>query len=208
MGRIGWHVLLFRQTPDTMRLLPLQLTSIALVLLSACGSEPKKDPIAEAKFQNEKRIGEENVTEKQERDAEFMVRAASQSMLAVEMSQIAQRKATSPDVKNLAQTIVGEHTTMQAALKQLAGRKNLVLPTSLGEKQSEPLGELAALNGPGFDQKYVELLEDNHKASIDEFDEMSDEAYDGDIRAFAANHLATLKNHRDAADKLADQLNK
>jgi putative membrane protein len=189
-----------------MRLLLVQLTTVALTLLSACGSEPQKDPIAEAKFQNEKRIGDENVTEKQERDADFMVHAASQSMLEMEMSQIAQRKASSPDTKYLAQTIIGEHGAMQTALKQLAGRKSIVLPASLGEEQSKPLGELAALNGPAFDRKYVELLEDHHKVSIDEFDEMSEEAYDGDIRAFAANHLATLKNHREAADKLADKL--
>ena len=43
---------------------------------------------------------------------------------------------------------------------------------------------------------------------VDDFDDMSDDAYDGDIRAFAATYLPTLKTQRDAAEKLADQLPK
>lgn len=177
--------------------------------LAACSSgESNKDPVAEAKFQNEKRIGDEAITEKQERDAEFMVTAASNSMTNLEISQIAQRKATSPDVKYLAQMIVGEHSTMQADLKSLAQKKSIVLPTNLGESQAKTAGELTALNGAGFDRKYLDLLEEIHKNSINEFDDMSEDAYDGDIRAFAAKYLATLKSHREAAEQAADKLPK
>lgn len=182
---------------------------LALPVLTACsGGESNKDPVAEAKFQNEKRIGDEAITEKQERDAEFMVMAASNSMLDVELSQLAQRKATSPDVKYAAQMVVGEHGPMQADLKAVAGRKNIVLPSSLGKEQAERVGELSALNGAAFDRKYLDLLEDGHKRSINDFDDMSDEAYDGDIRAFAAKYLPILKRHREAAEQAADKLPK
>lgn len=182
---------------------------VILPWLAACsGGESNKDPVAEAKFQNEKRIGDEAITEKQERDAEFMVTAASNSMTNLEISQIAQRKATSPDVKYLAQMIVGEHGNMQADLKSLAQKKSIVLPTNMGESQAKTAGELTALNGAGFDRKYLDLLEDIHKNSIDEFDDMSEDAYDGDIRAFAAKYLPTLKSHREAAEQAADKLPK
>lgn len=178
-------------------------------LLAACsGPETNKDPVAEAKFQNEKRIGNEAVTQKQERDAEFMVTAAVHVMQDLEMSQIALRKASSPDTKALAQNIIGEHGTLQSALQALARQKSIVLPTSLGQDQGKRLGELTALNGPAFDRQYAELLEDSHKASIDEFENLSEDAYDGDIRAFAAKHLPLLKNHQDAIDELADKLPK
>lgn len=191
-----------------MRFSSVHFAAALLVTLGSCNTESSKDPVAEAKFQNEKRIGDANVTEKQERDAAFLVTAASRSMLDTEISQIAQRKASSPDVKYLAQMIVGQHGTMQTALKQLATQKSIVLPSGLGADQAKSVGELSALNGPAFDRRYVELLEDVHKASIDDFDDMSDDAYDGDIRAFAATYLPTLKTHRDAAEKLADQLPK
>jgi putative membrane protein len=192
-----------------MRIGLTQITAaVVLLLVAACNTESNKDPVAEAKFQNEKRIGDADVTEKQERDALFMVTAASHFMLDQEISQLAQRKATSPEVKYLAQMVAGQHAPLQAALKQLASQKSIVLPAGLGADQAKNVGELTALNGPAFDRKYVELLEKSHKASIDDFDDMSDDAYDGDIRAFAATHLPTLKSHQEAAEKAADQLPK
>jgi putative membrane protein len=191
-----------------MRLFQLYALLILPWLAACSGGESNKDPVAEAKFQNEKRIGDEAVTEKQERDAEFMVTAASSSMTNLEISQIAQRKATSPDVKYLAQMIVGEHGNMQADLKSLAQKKSIVLPTNLGENQAKIVGELTALNGAGFDRKYLDLLEDIHKNSVDEFDDLSEDAYDGDIRAFAAKYLPVLKKHREAAEQAADKLPK
>ena len=97
---------------------------------------------------------------------------------------------------------------MQAELKTLADKKSIVLPASLGGDQAKQVGELTALNGTAFDRKYIELLEETHKKSVDNFDDMSDDAYDGDIRAFAAKYLTTLKNHLEAAEKAADQLPK
>ncbi len=189
-----------------MRVFRQYLALVLLPLVAACGAGGTKDPVAEAKFQNEKRIGNEDVTRKQERDAEFLVIAATHLMQDVEMSQFAQRKATLPDVKYLAQLIIGEHAAMQKALQTLAAQKSIVLPASLGADQGKRLGELSALNGPAFDRKYTELLEDSHEASVKEFDDMSEDAYDGDIRAFAAKYLPALKTHREAADKLASQL--
>lgn len=180
--------------------------ALTLPLLAACGSGGAKDPVAEAKFQNEKRIGDEAVTEKQERDAEFLVTAATHLMQDSEMSQMAQRKATAPGAKQLAQLVISEHGSMQKALQTLAAQKSIVLPASLGADQGKRLGELGALNGPAFDRKFAELLEDSHKTTVDEFDDMSEDAYDGDIRAFAAKFLPTLKAHHAAADQLADQL--
>ncbi|UYZ62056.1 DUF4142 domain-containing protein [Hymenobacter weizhouensis] len=182
---------------------------LLLPLLVACsGGESNKDPVAEAKFQNEKRIGEQDITEKQQRDAEFVVNAASRGMLLLEISQIALRKATSPAVKTLAQTIVSQHTGLQQEVKTLAAQKSIVLPSALGKDQGEQAGELTALNGPAFDTRYLEQLEKLHEQSIDDYDDMSEDAYDGDIRALAARQLAQLKQHLEAAEQVQDQLKK
>lgn len=178
-------------------------------LLVACSAgESNKDPVAEAKFQNEKRIGEADVTEKQQHDAEFVVNAASRGMLLLEISQIALRKASSPAVKTLAQTMISQHGSLQQDVKTLAAQKSIVLPSALGKDQGEQAGELTALNGAAFDSRYLEQLEKLHEQSIDECDDMSEDAYDGDIRAFAARRLPLLKQHLEAAEQVQDQLPK
>ncbi|UOQ54306.1 DUF4142 domain-containing protein [Hymenobacter cellulosivorans] len=177
------------------------------VLLAACSPDSsKKDPVAEAQFQNEKRIGDENVTEKQERDAEFVVNAASDGMLEVELGKLAQQKATNPAVKTFGQHMVEQHSEANNALKALAGRKSLVLPASLGQEQQETYSKLAALTGTEFDKQYMASMVKDHKRDADEFEDMSEDAYDGDIRGFAAKYAPVLKEHLDMAEKLNDQI--
>lgn len=187
------------------RFCPLVLIS----LLSACsGADSKKDPVEVAKFKNETRISNEAITEKQEQDALFVVNSASRNLFIQEISQLAQRKATSGNVKYMAQNLLAQHAATQQALQTLAGQKSLALPTGLGGDQAKQVGELAALAGPAFDKKYAELLVKTHKQAVDDTDDMQDDAYDGDIRAFASRQLTPLKQHLEAAEQLEDQLDK
>ncbi|MCB2409217.1 DUF4142 domain-containing protein [Hymenobacter lucidus] len=175
--------------------------------LASCSPDAsQKDPVAEAQFQNEKRIGDDNVTEKQERDAEFMVEAASDGMLEVELGKLAQQKATQPAVKTFGQHMVEQHAEANAALKTLAGQKGLVLPASLGREQQDTYAKLSALTGTAFDKQYMALMVDDHKKDVGEFEDMSEDAYDGDIRGFAAKYAPVLKEHLDMAKEVNEQV--
>ncbi|TGE05465.1 DUF4142 domain-containing protein [Hymenobacter fodinae] len=186
---------------------PLYL--LLLPAFFACSSgESNKDPVAEAKFQNEKRISDEAITKKQSRDAEYVVNSANRNMFVRDISQLAQTKSTSPDVKNLAQSLVAAHAGSQQNLQTLAGQKSIVLPTGLGGDLAKSLGQLAGLNGNSFDQKYTDLLIDLHETAVDETDDMRDDAYDGDIRQYANQQLPVLKQHLEAAEQLQEKLKK
>ncbi|TGD78503.1 DUF4142 domain-containing protein [Hymenobacter wooponensis] len=185
------------------------LLLLALPLSFSCSSgESNKDPVAEAKFQNEKRISDEAITEKQSRDAEYVVNSANRNLFVRDVSQLAQTKSASPEVKALAQNLVAAHAGSQQSLQTLAGQKSIVLPTGLGGDLAKSLGQLAALNGTSFDQKYTDLLIDAHKKAVDETDDMRDDAYDGDIRQYANQQLPVLKQHLEAAEQLQDKLKK
>lgn len=181
---------------------------VPLGLFSCSSGESNKDPVAEAKFQNEKRIGDEAITEKQEQDAIYVVNTASRNMFVRDASQLAQTKSASAAVKTLAQNLVAQHATAQQALQTLAAQKNIVLPTGLGGEQAKTLGQLAALNGASFDQKYTDILIETHKNAVDETDDMREDAYDGDIRQLANQQLPVLRQHLEAAETLQDQLKK
>ncbi|UPL49237.1 DUF4142 domain-containing protein [Hymenobacter sublimis] len=180
---------------------------LLLLLTAACSSgESNKDPIFSAKFQNEKRIDEEAVTKRQLRDAEFLVDAASRKMQLLEISQIAQRKAASPDTRFVAQNLAATTAPLLRELQALAQQKELVLPTGLGEEQGKQVGELTALNGAAFDQKFVDLLGSISNEDAEAYDDMGEEAYDGDIRALAARQLPILKDQHTAGETLQDKL--
>ena len=179
----------------------------SLLAISACSSESsKKDPVAEAQFQNEKRIGDADITNKQERDAAFMVDVASDGLLEMELGRLAQQQAASPAVKEFGQRMATQHGEVSQALNTLAKQKGIVLPAGLGEKQQEARQTLAALSGAAFDEKYMAQMVDDHANDVDKFDDMSEDAYDGDIRGFAAKYLPTLKEHHELAQQVRDQL--
>ncbi|WP_426489985.1 DUF4142 domain-containing protein [Hymenobacter sp. 102] len=189
-------------------LISSRVCALSLLWLTACSSaDSKKDPVLEAAFQNEKRIGEEAVTKRQIKDAEFVVHAASRKMLLLEISQLAQRKAAAPDTRYTAQGVVAQATPLLSELKTLALQKKLVLPTGLSEAQATQAGELTALNGAAFDQAYAKTLGSVLDTDEEATDDMTDEAYDGDIRALSARQATTLKDLSTAAESLRDKLN-
>jgi putative membrane protein len=185
-----------------------RVCALPLLWLTACSSvDNRKDPVLEAAFQNERRIGEEAVTKRQIKDAEFVVHAASRKMLMLEISQLAQRKAASPDARYTAQGVAAQATTLLNQLQALAQQKKLVLPTGLGEAQAAQAGELTALNGPAFDQAYAKTLGSVLDTDEEATDDMTDEAYDVDVRTLSARQVATLKDLQSAAEALHDKLN-
>lgn len=190
-----------------MRLSPrLYVLLLAPLGLACSAEENSKDPVFSARFQNEKRIGEENITKRQLRDAELLVEVASLKMELLEISQIAQRKATSADTRYVAQNAIAQLSARLQELKTLAQQKDRALPTGLGESQAREVGELTALNGPAFDQKYAELFSSLTDKAVDTYEDMADEAYDGDIRALAARQLPALKDQHTAGEALQDKL--
>lgn len=176
-----------------------------LALLLACGST-ERDPVADAKFQNEQRIGREDITKRQEADANFMVDAAIGSRLGAELGQLAQRKASSPAVRAWGPQLSRDATALNAALRTVAEQKGLTLPEGLSADQQDVISKLTSLSGAEFDRRLLAAATDYLDDAHDAFDDMTDDAYDGDIRAVAAKYAPTLKQHYKQADELQDQL--
>lgn len=175
------------------------------VLLLACGSG-ERDSVADAKFANEQRIGREDITKRQQRDADFMVEAATGSRFGAELGQLAQRRGSSPAVRAWAPQLTRDATALGAALRAVAEQKGLTLPDGLSADQQDLIGKLTSLSGPSFDGRLLEAARDYLDDARDDFDDMGDDAYDGDIRAVAAKYAPVLKQHYEQADELHDQL--
>ncbi len=124
----------------------------------------------------------------------FLMTAAQGGMSEVEMGKVAAAKATDPEIKKFAQTMVEDHGAANEELKALAAKKNLTLPTDLGPHQPD-LEELKRLSGAEFDRAYVKLMYNDHERDVEEFQGQADESPDPDVKAFAAKTLPTLKKH-------------
>jgi len=174
------------------------MSALMLVLVSCGTKDGREDSTEVAEEQNEE-IMQSN---KAEEDAEFAVEAADGGMMEVEMGTLAITKAASPEVKQFAQKIVDEHTRTNNELKALAEKKNISLPTTLGDEYQRKLENLREKTGAEFDKEYMDLMVKDHKEDVKEFEEQAEDGTDPEIKEWASSKLPTLRNHLEEAERV------
>ncbi len=144
-----------------------------------------------------------------EDDSKFMVKAAAGGMAEVELSQLAQQKATNERVKAFATMMVQDHTKANNELKALAATKNVTLPAAMDNDHQEDLNDLSKKSGADFDKAYVNMMVDDHKKDVDLFDDCTKmDKGDSDVKAWATKTLPTLRSHLAEIQKLDDMVKK
>jgi putative membrane protein len=136
-------------------------------------------------------------------DRKFIQEAAEHGMFEVQIAQLASSKATNPDVKALAATLVTDHTNANKELVQLANSKNLELPAAPPRGKRKDLEQLAKLTGHDFDRRFVrEVGIKDHEKDIKKFEKASERAKDPKLRAWINKTLPKLREHLAQAQKL------
>ena len=194
-------------------LLPVRRLLLGLAVLPlavACSSNGSggQDAVQDATALNEHKIADADITKKQEADAEFMVRATSNALLQVELGKLAQTRATAPAVRAFGTAVVQSRLDLLAALRTLAAAKQLAVPSALGDDEQSAYHEASTQTGSQLDKHLMAMLVKAQKQDEDNFDDMSDDAYDGDIRGFAAKFHAPVELQLDAAKEAADAAEK
>ncbi len=131
------------------------------------------------------------------KDMKFAKCAAKDGMMEVKLGQLAQANASNADVKKHAMMMVEDHTKANDELKTVAAKKNIVLPTTLTEKQQKCYDKFAKLQGKEFDKKYSKCMVKDHKKAVCLFKKESKKGKDADLKNWAAAKLPTLKHHKE-----------
>ena len=135
-------------------------------------------------------------------DNGFVQKAAEGGAAEVQMAQLAQSKASSQAVKDLANKLVADHTKANDNLKPLATKDNITWPTGLSAKDQAEYNKLQALSGAEFDREYAKMMLSDHRKDVSEFEKQSTRGGDADLKAFATKTLPTLKEHLQMAESL------
>ncbi len=138
-------------------------------------------------------------------DQDFVIKASQGNKAEVELGQLAVDKASSPEVKKLAEHIVKDHSKANQKLNSMVKKKGVSIPENLSEEALQLKNTLAALNGAEFDKQYTAVMVDDHQKDIDEFQNESQQGQDKDVKQFAKQSLPTLKRHLSMAQSLASK---
>ena len=175
-------------------------------LLASCSGGGGNDATEAANAQNDNKISAEDVTAKQEADAEFLVKTTSNALLEVELGKLAQARATTPVVRAYGTHLVQNRLALLGAVRALATTRGLTVPSALGGDEQAAYHEVSTKTGSQIDKSVMELIVKVQKQDEDAMDDMKDDAYDGDIRGFAAKYQAPVQEELAGAKEVAETI--
>jgi len=141
-------------------------------------------------------------------DQDLMKQVAMGGMMQLQVSQLAVDKASSEDVRKLAQAEVEEQTGLSAKLKEIASTKGVTLPTTPDAETQAMLTKMQGLSGAEFDRQYVQQSGVNGHEKLDRvMSKVESDAKDQSLKNLAKAAHPLVKTHlqvsRDELNQLA-----
>lgn len=178
---------------------PLLITFLFAALLIGCNEGPD-DSKERAEEVNKERFDDSDIKD----DAEFAVQAADRGLFEVRASELAQSKATDPNIRDMAEMMIEDHRQANNELQEIASRKNIQLPTAISDDQKDKYEDLAEKDGSDFDEEYLDKMIDSHEEMIDNFRSHVDDTNDPDIQNWVSQQIPTLEQHLDNLKRYKD----
>lgn len=135
-------------------------------------------------------------------DTKFAIDAAQGGTAEVQLGQLAQQKAASPDVKSFGQMMVDDHTKANEELKSIASQQNMTLPSSPNAKDQALMAKLQNDSGQKFDKAYMDAMVKDHEHDIKQFEKESKNGKDPQLKNFASTTLPVLQKHLQRAKEV------
>ncbi len=169
----------------------LQVTLFSALLFSCSPNQKSEDTKDIAEERNDANFD----TNKQEKDAQFLVNSAEISLEEIQLGQLAQQKGTTSHVKALGKMMEDAHSKSLQDLTALAQRKGVSIPTASTDDAKDAYTKLNKKSGNDFDKAYADRMVNEHKDAIETFEKASTDSYDIDIKNWASLSLPELRTH-------------
>jgi putative membrane protein len=102
-------------------------------------------------------------------DQAFVEDTLKNNQAQVQMSQLAQQKASSGDVKEFSQRMVQIHTQLNQQLVPLAKQLDVSQNQKPSREQKKEISQLEQLTGPEFDTAYLQAMAREQEHSLKQF---------------------------------------
>jgi putative membrane protein len=136
----------------------------------------------------------------------FLAEAMRENLLEVQACNLAIEKATREEVKAFCQKMMDEHSRIGRLIEELAGKKQIQLPTDLTAKQKAELEKLSQFSGEEFDRRFAGFNVREHEHEIRHYEEQTQQGTDPEIKAYAERVVKMLSRELEKARKLEQAL--
>lgn len=131
----------------------------------------------------------------------FITQTIKANVGEIKLSQLAQSKASSPEVKQLASMMVKHHTQMLNELKSMASAKQATADTSENDVTRAAYQNLSKVQGKDFDDKWRAQLLQLHENTSEELRTMQSMTTDAQLKQWLDKTIPIVEQHRDMLAK-------
>jgi putative membrane protein len=139
-------------------------------------------------------------------DKKFLATAAQSDQNEIALSQLAEQKATNPDVKAFAEKMVTEHTKMTESMKPFADSWGRTPPSGPDSDHQKELDKLNGLSGAAFDKEYMSQMVTDHTKALSAFTTEAKDTKDVKFRAAVIKGKTAVAAHKNMAYDLKKKL--
>jgi putative membrane protein len=139
-------------------------------------------------------------------DVDFMARASQFNATEIALSRVAYQKAQSAAVREFAMETITDHRRMSDDLDGIALRRNVSLAWTPNPAGSRAVEQLSNLSGWDVDRTYLAQIVADHDAAAALYASQSELATDVTLRSTAGGDAVDLRNRRDEAIRLQNEI--
>ena len=134
-----------------------------------------------------------------EADVNFMSAATEINLEEIRLSEVVLERSKNVEIRVLGKKLTDQHYQSLLDLTALAARKNITIPTKLGDNENMDYEKLNHMAGQTLDREYIVMMVNEHKEAIALFEKATRTAVDPDIKQWAAATLPEMHTHLDYA---------
>jgi putative membrane protein len=136
-------------------------------------------------------------------DKAFLMKSSEGGMAEIQMSQLALKKSKNPDVRQYAQKMIDDHTTLLANMKPFATQMGVQPPMKLNPEHMQEMARLKGMSGESFDKEYITAMVGDHHKDLGEFMTERDTTQNADLKTAVAQGTDVIKQHTEMIDTMA-----
>lgn len=128
-------------------------------------------------------------------DRNWLAKTHQANLAEVAAGELAQKKGTTPAVRNAGTMLVTDHTALDDRLTRTADTVGVAVPKSVAAAQASDADRLGNERGPRFDQDFVATMAAGHEKAITDTQAEASHGSSPEVRQLAASALPTLNKH-------------
>ena len=138
-------------------------------------------------------------------DAAFLAMAAEADMTVAHLGRMAETNAAASEVKNLAKTLVQDHTSDYERLSVLCSKVGYKIPKGVDRQDQQTFAKLRHVEGKPFDRAFLSEQSAEHEKLINAFRREAERGTNPEIKDYASKTLPTIEQHLHDAQNLMKQ---